>query len=73
VSNFKVEQHDTRKHGEVLPAFIGGGSWRTAICLSCGEAATALHNKSECHSCSDWSGYGTDCTLSGWRCEVWHH
>jgi hypothetical protein len=35
---------------------------------ACGELADKERDKDECHSCSDWSGCGGDCQLSGVRC-----
>ena len=29
-----------------------------------------LHNKPECHLCSDWNGCGSDCTYSGAECLI---
>jgi hypothetical protein len=43
------------------------GHWE---CSSCGKSATTEHNKPECHRCSDWSGCGMDCTLSGVSCKA---
>ena len=43
------------------------GAW---ICNRCWKAASLEHNKPECHRCSDWSGCGTDCTLSRIYCEA---
>jgi hypothetical protein len=69
MSNFRVEEHPVTQSGYVLPQSMGGGVIRTATCEQCGGAAAALHNKPECHTCSDWNGCGRDCTWSGWRCD----
>jgi len=37
------------------------GGW---ICNSCWKPASTENNRPECHTCSDWNGCGTDCTLS---------
>jgi hypothetical protein len=69
MTNFRVESHSVRMGGNELPRSMGGGSWDSAFCRKCGQKAIALHNKPECHVCSDWNGCGGDCTWSGWRCE----
>jgi hypothetical protein len=42
------------------------GFWR---CNACWAPATSVHDKPECHTCRDWGGCGSDCTLSGIRCD----
>jgi hypothetical protein len=37
------------------------GGW---ICSGCWKQASLEHDNPECHTCSDWNGCGTDCTLS---------
>lgn len=41
------------------------GGW---TCNRCWKAAGTEHKKPECHTCSDWNGCGTDCTLSRIYC-----
>lgn len=41
------------------------GNW---YCNLCNIPAETEHNKPECHTCSDWNGCGTDCTLSKVYC-----
>jgi len=36
-------------------------SW---FCSKCESTCKELHEKPECHRCSDWNGCGGDCTLS---------
>lgn len=36
--------------------------------LPCDAVAAEVNDKPECHSCSDWSGCGGDCTLSELIC-----
>jgi len=43
------------------------GSWH---CSTCWQPASTENNKPECHTCSDWNGCGTDCTLSRVYCEA---
>lgn len=69
-SNFEMRTVDEVRHGHVLPRSMGGGSRQVATCRACGAEAKALHNQTECHTCRDWNGCGTDCTLSGWTCEA---
>ncbi|MGC4089440.1 MAG: hypothetical protein QM756_16435 [Polyangiaceae bacterium] len=37
------------------------GGW---VCNSCWQPASMENNREECHTCRDWNGCGTDCTLS---------
>jgi hypothetical protein len=37
------------------------GGW---LCNACWQPASTENNRPECHTCSDWNGCGTDCTLS---------
>jgi hypothetical protein len=37
------------------------GGW---ICNTCWQPASTENNAPECHTCSDWNGCGSDCTLS---------
>jgi hypothetical protein len=57
---FRLETNDTdiiRKKSN--------GTW---YCNKCNTPAITLHEKAECHTCSDWGGCGEDCTLSGIKC-----
>lgn len=40
-------------------------SW---VCSHCFAPAQYEHGREECHRCSDWSGCGSDCTLSAATC-----
>jgi hypothetical protein len=38
------------------------------FCNRCWKPATLVHDKEECHVCSDWGSCGRDCTLSEVSC-----
>lgn len=38
------------------------------MCTTCWMSASLKHEKSQCHTCRDWSSCGQDCTLSAVTC-----
>lgn len=48
-----------------LIRMISNGTW---YCNTCNLPAKTEHNNPECHSCADWGGCGSDCTLSRVYC-----